>query len=321
MAESRRVNLDKPRYDQSSFVGRWKHFFLMTYPNNAFTAYATLEKSKDIVTRYQSGEDIDGMSVDELWEWKTLYDSAFHPDTKEKMNIFGRMCFQVPGNTLITGCMLAWYKNPMYSVAIQFINQSFNAVVNYTNRSGDRPISDTRLYGSFAAATGGAMGTVLGLQHLSKTMPSLVQRMVPFTAVAVANCINIPSMRSYEVTEGTPVYDEKDNFLGDSPKAAKKGIMQTVISRIIMAMPGMIIPPIICNHIEKSTYYFVRYPGMVTPAHTLITGAILCISTPTCLALFPQRGSMSVSKVEPWIKEALEKNGSKTDVVYFNKGL
>ena len=84
--------------------------------------------AKNIVENYRHGVIArPGMTFDELWGAKYLYDSAFHPDTKEKMFILGRMSaqgfqrrrfsltivvfffffsFLVPCNMLITGFML-----------------------------------------------------------------------------------------------------------------------------------------------------------------------------------------------------------------------
>jgi sideroflexin-1/3 len=51
--------------------------------------------AKNIVENYRHGIIArPGMTFDELWGAKYLYDSAFHPDTKEKMFILGRMSAQ-----------------------------------------------------------------------------------------------------------------------------------------------------------------------------------------------------------------------------------
>lgn len=62
--------------------------------------------------RHRQGESLEkqGIVADELWNCKYLYDSAYHPDTGEKMLLIGRMSAQVPMNMMITGCMMTFYK-------------------------------------------------------------------------------------------------------------------------------------------------------------------------------------------------------------------
>lgn len=69
--------------------------------------------------------------------------------------------------------------------------------------------------------------------------PPLIGRFVPFVAVAAANCINIPCMRSVEFSEGTPITDEHGQPLGKSTVVGRLAVAKVVISRILMAVPGM----------------------------------------------------------------------------------
>uniref|UniRef100_A0A672TP83 Sideroflexin-3 n=1 Tax=Strigops habroptila TaxID=2489341 RepID=A0A672TP83_STRHB len=372
------INIREPRWDQSTFQGRAKHFFMVTDPRNLLLSGATLEEARRVVEDYRAGRIPPGLTEDQLWKAKYIYDSAFHPDTGEKMLLVGRMSAQVPMNMTITGCMLTFYrylsiphprrcgvgKTPLgatswlwgeagthvpYPTAHpccrhkggipqchqhlplsgrttpavlfwQWVNQSFNAVVNYTNRSGDAPITPSQLGTAYVSATTGAVVTALGLKSLTKHLPAIIGRYVPFAAVAAANCINIPLMRQRELKLGIPVTDENGNRLGESTAAAQKAIFQVVVSRIGMAAPAMAIPPVIMNALEKRAF-LKRYPYLNAPLQVGLVGFCLVFATPLCCALFPQKSSMPVSRLEPEVQARIREKDPQMETVYFNKGL
>ncbi|KAJ8264535.1 hypothetical protein GJAV_G00150420 [Gymnothorax javanicus] len=314
------LNIKEPRWDQGTFMGRAKHFFTVTDPRNVLLSSQTLEDARLTVENYRKGIVKPGLTEDELWRAKYIYDSAFHPDTGEKMLLIGRMSAQVPMNMTITGCMLTFYRTTPAVVFWQWVNQSFNAIVNYTNRSGDAPITVNQLGAAYVSATTGAVITALGLRALTKHLPAIIARFVPFAAVAAANCINIPFMRQRELKYGIPVTDENGNRLGESSNAARQAIIQVVVSRIGMAVPAMAIPPVIMNALEKKAF-MKRFPVLNAPIQVGLVGFCLVFATPLCCALFPQKSSMKVSSLEPELQESIRKMSPHTTKVFFNKGL
>ncbi|KAM4678013.1 LOW QUALITY PROTEIN: sideroflexin-1 [Discoglossus pictus] len=314
------INIKRAAWNQSTFVGRAKHFFNKYHPEDILLPNDQLEAHRQIVHDYRQGIVAPGLTEDELWRAKYVYDSAFHPDTGEKMILIGRMSAQVPMNMTITGCMMTFYRTTPAVVFWQWINQSFNAIVNYTNRSGDAPITVSQLGTAYVSATTGAVATALGLNALTKHVSPLIGRFVPFAAVAAANCINIPLMRQRELKCGIPVTDEHGNRIGESPNAAKQAITQVVVSRILMAAPGMAIPPFIMNTLEKKAF-LKRFPWMSAPIQVGLVGFCLVFATPLCCALFPQKSSMSVTRLEPELQAKIKEDNPGLERVYFNKGL
>ncbi|XP_051883667.1 sideroflexin-2 isoform X4 [Pristis pectinata] len=316
-----KFNIDAPRWDQSTFMGRLKHFFNITDPRTVVLSNASLDKAKDLVDRCRAGTLPPGTTREQLLYAKKLYDSAFHPDSGERMNLIGRMSFQVPGGMAITGFMLQFYRTVPAVVFWQWVNQSFNALVNYTNRNAASPISATQIGVAYLTATSTALATAVGLNLYTKKAPPLLARWVPFVAVAAANCVNIPMMRQQEIISGIAVTDENENKLGESRIAAVKGITQVVISRVTMAAPGMIILPILMEKLEK--YPFMqRIKFLHAPLQVMLVGCFLIFMVPAACSLFPQRCCMATSKLEPELRDSITtKYGDKVKYVYFNKGL
>ncbi|GAB5578739.1 sideroflexin-2 isoform X1 [Prionailurus iriomotensis] len=331
-------NIDAPRWDQCTFLGRVKHFFNITDPRTVLVPERELDWAKVTVEKSRMGVVPPGTQVEQLLYAKKLYDSAFHPDTGDKMNVIGRMSFQVPGGMIITGFMLQFYRQrdqpvqkprcmkqhgkTMPAVIFwQWVNQSFNALVNYTNRNAASPTSVRQMALSYITATTTAVATAVGMNMLTKRAPPLVGRWVPFAAVAAANCVNIPMMRQQELIQGICVKDGNHNEIGHSRRAAAIGITQVVISRITMAAPGMILLPVIMERLEKLRF-MKKVKVLHAPLQVLLSGCFLIFMVPVACGLFPQKCEFPVSYLEPELQDAIRaKYGELVPYVYFNKGL
>lgn len=321
-----RLNIDEPLWDQSTFVGRFKHFLWVTDPRTCVVSEETLDNAKILVEQYRKRQEPPGTSVEQVIYAKKLYESAFHPDSGEKQNVFGRMSFQVPGGMAITGAMLQWYRTAPAVVFWQWVNQSFNALVNYTNRNAKSPTSTTQLVVAYVSATSSAMATALGCKYYwTKRASPFVQRYVPFAAVAAANCVNIPLMRQNEILHGIDCTTDTGTIVGQSKLAAAKGITQVIVSRITMCAPGMLILPIIMERLEKYPW-MQRIHVLHGPIQVMAVGCFLSFMVPTACGLFPQRCSLSTKTLawlEPEAYENIKKNTNDKvpDYVFFNKGL
>ncbi|XP_012345337.1 sideroflexin-2 [Apis florea] len=322
-----RVNIDGPLWDLNTFVGRWKHFAWMTDFRTCVTPESKLLEAKKLCEDYKLGKEPAGTTWEQIIYAKKLYESAFHPDTGDLQNVFGRMSFQVPGGMAITGVMLQFYRTTTAVVFWQWVNQSFNALVNYTNRNANSPTTVNQLAVAYISATSAAMITAIGCKSFwAKRANPLMARYVPFAAVAAANCVNIPLMRQNEITKAIEISDENGNKLTKSKLAAVKGISQVVISRIVMCAPGMLILPLIMERLEKYTW-MQKIKPLHGPIQVLLVGCFLTFMVPTACALFPQNCSIKSSTLERWEPEnyeLLKKNCKNREIpiyLYFNKGL
>uniref|UniRef100_A0A8C8XSM8 Sideroflexin 2 n=1 Tax=Panthera leo TaxID=9689 RepID=A0A8C8XSM8_PANLE len=301
-------NIDAPRWDQCTFLGRVKHFFNITDPRTVLVPERELDWAKVMVEKSRMGVVPPGTQVEQLLYAKKLYDSAFHPDTGDKMNVIGRMSFQVPGGMIITGFMLQFYRTMPAVIFWQWVNQSFNALVNYTNRNAASPTSVRQMALSYITATTTAVATAVGMNMLTKRAPPLVGRWVPFAAVAAANCVNIPMMRQQELIQGICVKDGNHSEIGHSRRAAAIGITQVVISRITMAAPGMILLPVIMERLEKLRF-MKKVKVLHAPLQVLLSGCFLIFMVPVACGLFPQKCELPVSYLEPELQDAIRAKG------------
>lgn len=154
-------------------------------------------------------------------------------------------------------------------------------------------------------------------------------------------------MRRLELQQGIALVDDRQQSLGvQSQKAATEGISAVVLSRIVMAMPGMgeyserksdrplcpvyspasippklaVITPVVVQALTNRGF-FARYPRATVPMQMGLVGATLILSTPLGCSCFSQMASIDVARLEPDVRDALHAVRPDVRLAWYNKGL
>jgi sideroflexin-5 len=86
----------KPKYDQSTYLGRLYHFSELTDPRNLFASSAQLKAAQETLRTANEKQP----SLEKFYAAKKLVSSSIHPDTHEPIFLPFRMASFVP-STLI----------------------------------------------------------------------------------------------------------------------------------------------------------------------------------------------------------------------------
>uniref|UniRef100_A0A8C6XDZ4 Sideroflexin 5 n=1 Tax=Naja naja TaxID=35670 RepID=A0A8C6XDZ4_NAJNA len=204
----------------------------------------------------------------------------------------------------------------------QWLNQSHNACVNYANRNATKPSPTSKFIQGYLGAVVSAVSIAVGLnvliQRANQFTPAtriLIQRFVPFPAVASANICNVVLMRHTELEEGIDVLDGEGNVVGSSRIAARHALLETALTRVVLPMPILVLPPIIMSLLEKTAFLRSR-PRMLLPVQSLVCLAAFGLALPLAISLFPQMSEIETARLEPEIAQA-----TTSLTVTYNKGL
>eukprot|EP00164_Ancoracysta_twista_P013632 GFYU01021845.1.p1 GENE.GFYU01021845.1~~GFYU01021845.1.p1 ORF type:complete len:333 (-),score=79.35 GFYU01021845.1:263-1261(-) len=318
---------DKPRFDQSTYTGRVRHFMDMVDPSTLLASKTDLLRAKDILQKYEAGFVDSGVTNVDLWEARKLRDSTLHPDTGEKILAPLRMSGFVPTNIPICVGLLMPNQSIYMTIFWQWINQSYNLASNFANRNASTEMTTQEILTAYGIAVTTSCSIAVGLGHAVKqykfpteAMRTLVSRTVPFFAVSSAGALNVILMRMKEMSEGVDVRDKDGNVLGTSEIAGKKAVLQTAFSRAIVPMPVLLLPPLIMQPILNSKLLKAN-KRLAMPFEVLTLSVCLFAFLPCGLALFPQVAEVPVTDLEQKFHDRRNKDGEHIKTVYFNKGL
>jgi len=314
--------LGRPRFDQSNFSGRLRHFLDVIDPQTLFTSKEKLQYSIELLDKFKNGTLPSDITDKQLWEAQKIKQAIIHPDTGEKIFMPFRMSGFVPfGSPIVVGLLLP---NPTLAQTVfwQWLNQSHNACVNYSNRNASKKTPISRFVIGYTGAVTSAVCIAVGLSllirranGLSPAVKMLVQKFVPFPAVATASTCNVILMRFSELYEGIEVFDKNEKVVGTSQLAAKKALKETAITRMVLPAPILLIPPIVMTFMEK-TRLLLRRPGLHLPINATVTTLSFALALSVAIALFPQVASIERSRLEREVQQ-----NTTDSVLFYNKGL
>ncbi|KAF9309521.1 Tricarboxylate/iron carrier [Linnemannia elongata] len=322
-----RIDLSKPRFDQSTYLGRVRHFVQVTSPLNLFVTSKGLEDAKTLINDYNSGKIPANTDPARLWRAKEVCDSTLHPDTGKPIFLPFRMACFVPTNLLVAAGMLM--PNPTVKSIMfwQWANQSVNVAFNYANANKTIEMDMKETAVAYMSAVTTSCFLAVGLNQLVPRMTSIspglrtiLGRLVPFTAVAAAGTVNVFLMRGKEISEGIDVYDSEGNSVGKSQKAGLSAITQVAISRILTNFPVLTIPPLVLSQWER-TAWSQQYPKAVIPINLAVISLCLMTALPLAIAAFPQYANVDVKTLEERFWNLKDSKGEPIKTLTYNKGL
>ncbi|XP_038135378.1 sideroflexin-5a [Cyprinodon tularosa] len=322
MSEFPPFQYGKSRFNQETFLGRFRHFLDVIDLSTLFVSEKRLQECIKLLDGFKQGTLPPGVTDAELWQAQKIKQAIIHPDTGEKILMPFRMSGFIPFGTPVVVGLLLPNQTMASTIFWQWLNQSHNACVNYSNRNASKPAPFYKFFQGYAGAVTSAVSIAVGLNvliqkanRLSPTTKLLVQRFVPFPAVASANICNVVLMRHTELSDGIEVLDDSGQVVGTSKVAAKHALMETALTRVVMPMPIMVLPPMIMAVLEKLPL-LQRRPRLVLPVHSLVCLASFGLALPLAISLFPQMSQISVNQLEPEIAMATD-----CKILTYNKGL
>lgn len=189
-----------------------------------FTPRATIEEAKELIMKFRLREEIatdlgqqiflKPEEIDRLKKADKIVGGAVHPDTGLIIPFYQRFSGFVVFNTpimLIT--LFAKTQTPLFGFVMQWVNQTYNACMNYGNRNASSPLSNQDLAKGYVGAVLVSGGIAYGsriafakqLAQIKGPKAIFATAIVTYFAAAFAGASNLLMMRQKEIVEGVKI--------------------------------------------------------------------------------------------------------------------
>lgn len=177
--------------------------------------------------------------------------------------------------------------------------------MNYGNRNASSPNTVNDMLLGYSAAVSSSIGVSLGLKALSANFTRhlrggtalLMHSMITYIAVATAGFLNSYCMRMSEMQKGIKIFDKSGEEMGISQITAKKAVIETASSRIVLAFPIFTIPGVGMFLLDKM-HLMPKNFALKTITELTVVAFALWVALPISVSLFPQQGDIEASALE-----------------------
>mmetsp|Transcript_4390 Transcript_4390/g.6360 ORF Transcript_4390/g.6360 Transcript_4390/m.6360 type:complete len:398 (-) Transcript_4390:19-1212(-) len=309
-------DMDK-EYDLSNYKGRFTFHFDRVNPLLFFVSKKRIQQARDENLKFQLRAEASKKIGSEVFltpeeikrvkkNW-LIVGSAVHPDTNEVTPIWFRLSSFVTFNVPLVLIML-FYRNqtPQFNAFMQWVNQTYNAGMNYGNRNASSPYTSKDLLRGYCGAVATSVSISYFLRtYLSKHISSLkgsrlilMNAALNYFVAALAGASNLGLMRQKEWVDGI-IVSNKDGSVeyGKSKKAGKKAILETAFTRSLLPLPVLFLPATGNFLLEKIGLWPKRlYAGKMM--ELMLVTFSLTIALPMSIALFEQQAVLDRSRID-----------------------
>ena len=322
-------NYISKHFDLTTFSGRYRYFWhICTDPFTLLNSTEYIRNAQKILQT--NPKSVDNKSDISEFETVKIVLSSVHQDTREIIPWYFRRSAFIPTNLPLYAGMLYTPQTIPWIIFWQTSNQMYTVCLNYYNRNATNTRTESQMIQTFLCATTLSSSVGIASKILIQNIQTpkswfwrgLIRSVVPTSAVITASATGVLSVRWNEIKEGVVIRDKPDvtgEKLGISLVAGKEGLCQTLMSRALIPISGLIIPSIMMHFIQRIGI-LNKYPRMMIPARfaTVISG--MCIGLPLSLSPFPQWSKLDVHKLEEDVRNKVISNGCR-EIVYHNRGL
>ena len=237
-----RFTIDEPEFDQKKYQGRFMSFLKTCNPLDAFYSNQRIVEMQKLIKEQKEKEEkmlketgdkhvlLTRAQIKEIRTAETVVKTAIHPDTGEFIPWAMRLSSFVPMNLPISFGMIITAPTPFNTIFWQWVNQTYNAVLNYGNRNASSNYTTNDIMKSYGYACASSISVALGIRkmlsgktkHMKGAKLIVFNSISAFFACSTAGFLNAYFMRQTELEKGISIVDPSNPEvdLGKSKAAA-----------------------------------------------------------------------------------------------------